>query len=143
MKNIFLLGAEIAVRYFLAFVVGLVFMQMTGRFMNHLNMTGSILFPNLALLMFIQVPIWMLLARLLTRKISFTMAEISSAALVGLIAAQPWYFPRYWHYVRLPTVDAGTKNEMMVWYVAWTSNFTMAIFTAFLFISITWIFKKK
>lgn len=134
MSTAYSAGTDVVVRYFCAISVGLLFEFITSRFMNHLGMLGSTMFPTLALIMIITIPVWHLSAKLVSKRISKSIAEIATAAILAAFSVQPIYLHLYYSNVVLPTVTEGTKNEMLTWYVATVSNVTMAMLAALLYI---------
>lgn len=135
-------GTELVVRYLSAISVGMLFELITGSFLNHLGMFGSTMLPTLALVSVVAIPIWHLSAKVLGRGVSTSVAEITSAIIVAALSVQPIYFNLYYSNVVLPTVNEYTKTQMLTWYTATTSNITMAILTALIFLLISHVTKR-
>lgn len=142
MPSIFLHATEIVIRYICAMAVGLVFEMITGRFINHISMYGSVMLSTLALFMIIAIPIWHLAAKLLCKRLSESLSEVTSAVVVSALIVQPLYFNLYYSNVILPTVNEYTKLQMFTWYTATTTNITMATLTALIFVFISHVAKK-
>lgn len=139
MRILYSAGTEIVVRYLCAIGIGLLFELIAGRFINHLSMYGTTMFPTLALAMIVAIPVWHLSAKLLSKRISTYAAEITTAISIAAISIQPIYLPLYYSNIMLPTGTETSKAEMMTWYMATTSNITMATLTALLYICISHI----
>lgn len=143
MKKLISLTLELLVRYACAVVIGLVFLlfdwHVASRFLNHLGMHGILLVYELSILMLFAVPAWMLLVGLLKFVVKGPALEIVIAGLVAIAAAQFHYFDLFWQNFILPTVDSGTKGEMLIWYVAMVTNYMLA---TMLFCVMQWIWLK-
>lgn len=137
MKYVFTLGTEIVLRYLSAFAIGMLFAWVARRFLNHLGMIGDLIFTNLALISILSIPLWWGLAKRLARKYSLVSSELISAGIIGLLSPQPIYLTLYTQYAFLPSVDEFTKTNMLTWYVATLSSFSISILSAGLFLAVS------
>jgi len=147
-KHILILARELVGRYAVAFGVGLVFLFLNAlvfsRFMSHLGMAGNMIDVELAGLMLIEVPAWMLGVKVVSIWHRSAWAEVVVAGIVSLFFAQVVTFGYFfWPNFMSGTVDLGTKSQMMFWFVFTIINYLLATHTAALYCWFAWLIKGR
>ena len=134
-KPVLLLAGELIGRYVVAVGVGLVFLFLNAlvfsRFMSHLGMAGNMIGAELAGLMLIEVPAWMIVVKFVSIWHRSVWAEVVIAGIISIFFAQVITFGYFfWPNFMSETLDPGTKSQMMFWFVFTVVNYVLATHTA-------------
>lgn len=141
-------SAELMGRYAAAIMVGLFYLAFyatfMSRFMSHLGMAGNVMIYDIGLLMLFEIPLWMLLVKLVGLWKSGTWIEILVAGILGVFAVQLMIYDEYFakNFAR-ETVDPQSKSEMLFWYVFTVTNYILTTHAAAFYCWIRSRFRKQ
>jgi hypothetical protein len=120
-------------RYLLALAVGIAYAIYSGLVglgtaMSHFGMLGKMMDGDLFMSMLVEVPVWMVLAKILSRYWRPAYAEVASAALVAIVVGVLWA-----QVVRpIPELVEGSitidaKKDVLLWHILAMTNLILGV----------------